>query len=60
MFFKRIINIPYSKAMIKHSKWRLKWKAGIFFKMTERGSPIANALVDEAEPASAPLEPGQA
>ena len=46
--------------MIKHSKWRLKWKAGIFLKMTERGSPIANALVDEAEPASAPLEPGQA
>ena len=46
--------------MIKHSKWRLKWKACIFKKMTERGSPIVNVLVDEAEPASAPLEPGQA
>ena len=46
--------------MIKHSKWRLKWKACIFLKMTERGSPIVNVLVDEAEPASAPLEPGQA
>ena len=44
--------------MIKHSKWRLKWKH--FFLMTERESPIVNALVDEAEPASAPLEPGQA
>ena len=46
--------------MIKHSKWRLKWKAYIFFLMTRRGSPIVNALVDEAEPASAPLETGQA
>lgn len=46
--------------MIKHSKWRLKWKHIFFKKMTKRGSPIVNALVDEAEPASVPLEPGQA